>query len=122
MFEIDIDVSEYDKIRHKGRCPITNSLAIAGYLAPRTEDTWTAFSDRKTDTRYKFRLSNKAQKFIKAWDTGKKPKGFTLILTQADLISAKPRGRVDATARRRAKNPNPVKRVSNMQRPVKSAA
>lgn len=82
---------------NEGHCPIARAMKLTDpdILVPRATDKRITFSRRSTGLRYVYQTPLGAVRFIHAVDaiveTKKIPDDYQLILTEHDLISARPR-------------------------------
>lgn len=133
--DVIVKADKHDVVAHAGKCPIANTLSITGkgeILAPKvhrvidpktnaTSAVRIVFSRRSTNTRYEF-MTKAAVKFLDKWDAGVIPGHFRLLLKDSHLVSTKPRGKVDPTARRRTTKKLAKPRRSNTARPLPTKA
>jgi hypothetical protein len=127
--DIIVKTDPNDMVRHAGRCPLSNSLAISEpgeILNPRTKWAGTSkdplveisFSRRSTDERYTYQTPGPV-KFLDKWDSGIIPRPIRLLLKESHLVETKPRGRGNPLARRQKPKPGPkAKRASSVARPL----
>jgi hypothetical protein len=89
----------YDVVGHRKNCPISHRIQESDptdvfdvdVKRDQKQRVIIAFSRRSTDMRYWYEAPPDAVVWVNRFDSGKRPRGFMLELTDADLVEASPR-------------------------------